>query len=108
MYAKIAALYVHAYCRETLKPRHENDKAHGTAMATTIANGEFMDVFDHKGGGTHKYIPTEKLNNDLGFPQGAGVFGYWLMGDGSYLLRTCDGPLCVWSGKEEDKAEHVP
>lgn len=98
MYAKIAATYLAAYCRETFtKDPH--------TMESHMANGEMMDVFDHKGHGSHKYIPADKLTNDLGMRQGAGVYGYWAMSDGSYLLLTCGGRLAFWSGKDTDKAE---
>jgi hypothetical protein len=107
MYAKTAALYIHSFCVVTWPPK-EGDKLSGTKRASTVANGDMIDVFDHKGGGTHKYIPTEKLNEDLGYRQGAGVFSYWQMADGSYLLRTCEGPLAYWSGNAEDKAERAP
>lgn len=99
-YAEIAANYIHGFCRTTWP----ND-AEPLNMGSTVANGSYIDVFDHKGGGSHKYIPADKLTEDLGETQGAGVFGYWLMGDDSYLLRTSKGPLAHWSGKIEDKAE---
>lgn len=104
--AALAADYIHAWCRqqwpEDKRLAHHKDSAQ---MASTVANGEMIDVFDHQGGGSHKYIPAAKLTEDLGEPQGAGVFGYWKMYDGSYLLRTCNGRLAHWSGKAEDKAE---
>lgn len=97
MYAKIAADYIHVWCRATFPERNEG-------MGSTMANGEMIDVFDHRGHGSHKYIPADKLTADLEEPVGAGVYGYWLMADGSYLLLTCKGPLAYWSGKAEDKA----
>lgn len=100
MYAKIAARYISAYCREVFK----EDKEDPSEMETHMANGELIDVFDHSGGGTHKYIPADRLTEELGMPKGAGVFGYWKMADNSYLLRTCPGRLACWSGKDEDKA----
>lgn len=96
MYANTAAEYIKAWCAATF-----NDAAR---MESTMANGGMIDAFDHVGGGSYKYIPVEKLNQDLGLPNGAGVFNYWKMKDGSYLLRTCEGPLAVWSGKAEDAA----
>lgn len=93
MYANTAAQYIKAWCAATF-----ND---ADRMESTMANGGMIDAFDHVGGGSHKYIPVEKLNEDLGLRQGAGVFNYWKMKDGSYLLRTCDGPLAVWYGGEE-------
>lgn len=100
MYAKIAATYIGAFCRETFEK--EPDR-----MQSTVANGSMIDVFDHKGYGTHKYIPADKLAQDLELPDEAGVYGYWLMGDGSYLLLTCPGLLAWWSGKDEDCAQWV-
>lgn len=102
--AQIAAMLVHAYCRQTWPEplRHQKDSAQ---MASTVLCGGFLDVFDFKSFGTHKYIPKDKLNADLGEPEGAGVFGYLRMHDDSYVLQTCDGRLATWSGKDEDKAE---
>lgn len=76
-------------------------------MESTVCNGGLIDVFDHTGYGTHKYIPADRLTAELGMPEGAGVYGFWGMKDGSYLLLTCRGPLAYWSGKAEDKAEWV-
>ena len=98
MYAKIAATYIAAFCAETFDKDPERMESH-------MANGEMIDVFDHKGGGTHKYIPADRLSEELGMPKGAGVFSYWHMADGSYLLRTCPGRLAYWSGKDDEKAE---
>lgn len=97
MYAEIAADYIHAYCRMAW-PKPLNHQTDSAQMASTVANGAMMDVFDHEGGGSHKYIPADKLTRDLGMPLGAGVFSYWKMKDGSYLLRTCDGRLGYWEG----------
>lgn len=97
MYAHIAALYVRAHCKQTFN--------NSDGMESTVVTGGFLDVFDFKSFGSHKYIPTEKLNEDLGLPQGGGVFGYIIMADGSYLLRTCGGRLAYWSGKKEDAAQ---
>jgi hypothetical protein len=96
--AKIAAEMLHAWART----KFEDLPAE---MASTIANGEIIDVFDHQGGGSHKYIPADRLTQDLGEPLGAGVYGYWKMYDDSYLLRTCDGRLAYWDGTSDGKAE---
>lgn len=98
MYAKIAATYIAAYCRETFNKNPASMESH-------MANGEMMDVFDHNGHGSHKYIPADKLTEDLCMPKGAGVYGYWAMADKSYLLLTCGGRLAYWSGQATDKAE---
>jgi hypothetical protein len=103
MYAKIAAIYITAYCRETFAAKMNPED-----MGSHVANGIMMDVFDHLGYGTHKYIPADRLTEDLGEKKGAGVFSYWKLRDGSYLLRTCRGRLAYWSGKVEDKAEWAP
>jgi hypothetical protein len=109
--ARIAAAYIHAYCRETFAEDAERVDLRSkepVKMASTVANGHMIDVFDHQGSGTHKYIPAERLTLDLGEPLGAGVFSYWKMYDGSYLLRTCDGRLAHWDGTDEGKAEWGP
>jgi len=95
MYAKIAAEYTNLFAIARF-----ND----VKLASTIFNGEYADVFDHVGYGSHKYIPADKLTEDLGEPSGSGVFGYWKMADGSYVLRTCRGKLAYWSGQPDDKA----
>lgn len=108
MKAKIAALLLHAYCRQTWpgdETKTEPGKAgNGANMASTVANSWF-EVFNHTSSGTHKYIPADKLTDDLEQPRGSGVYGYYKMADDSYVLLTCKGPLAVWSGKPEDKAE---
>ena len=103
--ARIVCLYVHSYCRQQWPEDEAEDYCKGTKMASTVMNSDFADVFDHKGYGSHKYIPADKLTPDLGESEGAGVFGYWKMYDNSYILRTCRGPLAYWSGKDEDAAE---
>lgn len=102
MYAKTAAVYLTLWCKAAWPddPKNEN-------MGSTMASGNLMDVFDHRGHCTHKYIPAKKLSEDLGEKEGSGVYGSFVMSDGSYLLLTCRGKLAYWSGKEEDKAEWV-
>lgn len=99
--ARIAVMYVGAYCRETFASDPDR-------MQSTVLNGDFADVFDHVDHGSHKYIPADRLSEQLGLRPGAGVYGYWRMHDGSYILRTCPGPLAIWSGRAEDPAEWVP
>ena len=101
--AQIVTLYVHAHCRQQWPTpmEHQTDSAQ---MASTVLNGGFADVFDFKGSGSHKYIPSDKLSQDLGEPLGAGVYGYLKMYDDSYVLMTCNGRLAHWSGKDEDIA----
>ena len=98
-YAQTAANYINAYCCM------EFPKEHRAGIASTLANGGAIDAFDHVGHGTHKYLPAERLTAELGEPQGAGVYGYWKMADGSYLLLTCRGPLAWWSGQDGDPAQ---
>jgi hypothetical protein len=64
MYAKIAARYISTYCAEVFLEDPVRMESH-------MANGEMIDVFDHYGGGSHKYIPADKLTEDLGQPKGA-------------------------------------
>lgn len=105
-YARVAASVLNAYCLAKFPDFSERHPTVGRAnMASTMANGEWIDAFDHQGGGSHKYIPADRLTEELGEPKGAGVYGYWLMKDGSKLLRTCRGPLAWWSGKPEDRAQ---
>lgn len=104
MLAQVAGIYVHAYCKVTFVA---GPKGPAETMASTVMVGSFLDVFDHKGWSTHKYIPADKLTQDLGEPKGAGVYGSVLMADGSHVLATCKGPLAYWSGKPEDKAEWI-
>lgn len=90
-YARTAAAHINAYCRMKWP-----DKL-GRSKASELANWDTIDAYDHEGGGSHKYIDADWLTEKLGMEKGAGVFGYWLMKDGSVLLRTCRGPL-AWVG----------
>ena len=101
MYARLAAMYIHSLCQAKWPGEGPTQ---GMNMGSTMTNGAWIDVFDHKGYGTHKYIPADKLTADLEEPEGGGVYGYWKMADDSYLLLTCRGRLACWSGKPEDKA----
>lgn len=94
--AQIAADYINGHCHLVYG---------NVAMASKVANGEMIDVFDHTGGGTHKYIPADRFTQELGEPEGAGVYGYWRMYDGSYLLRTCRGPLAWQDAPREGLAQ---
>jgi hypothetical protein len=106
-HAAVAAGHINAYC--TLKwPAGSNErypKNEAAGMASTLANGGVIDAYDHEGGGSHKYIPADRLTAELGEPEHGGVYGYWRMKDGSYLLLTCRGPLAWWTGKVEDRAK---
>lgn len=95
--ARIVTVLVHAYCRETWPDE-------GAGMASTVFDGSFADAFDIKEHGSYKYIPADKLTADLGEPQDAGVFGYCRLYDGSYVLKTCNGRLAHWTGKDTDAA----
>lgn len=95
-YARVAASVTNAWCVL---------KFDDVKMASTIFNGSYADAFDHTGYGTHKYIPADRLTRDLGEREGAGVYGFWHMKDGSYALLTCDGAMAWWSGKDEDAAQ---
>jgi hypothetical protein len=101
MYARLAAQLITAWCRATAPNTDKMPDRWGSLRIDDI----FSDVFDRMYRGTRKGIPAEKIDADLGEPVGEGVFGFWRMGDGSYLLLTCKGPLAFWSGKPEDKAE---
>lgn len=62
-------------------------------------------VLKYTDSGSHKYIPTEDLNEALGLRQGGGVFGYYKFEDGSYVLMTCSNGLAVWDGTAAGKPE---
>jgi len=96
-YAKVAAQYLTAWCRATYEV--EPDR-----MGSTMASGDMIDVFDHTGYVTHKYIPADYLTETLGELPGAGVYGAWRMKDCTYLLLTCRGELAYWSGEDGDHA----
>lgn len=100
--ARIAIIYVHAYCQQQWPGEGPTE---GRNMASTVLTGSFLDVFDHKGTGSHKYIPADRLTKELGLPEGAGVFGYVKMYDDSYILQTCGGALAYWSGKDDEPAK---
>jgi hypothetical protein len=69
---------------------------------------EWLDtIANTTGSGSHKYIPTDWLNDKLGLPQGAGVYGYVKFEDDSYLLRLCSlgkdkMSLAYWSGNKDE------
>lgn len=100
--AQLACELIHAWCEKKWPGDGPSD---GARMASTVFNLDVMDVFDHKSFGSYKYIPSERLTRDLGESAGAGIFNYVQLYDGSYVLKTCDGRLAWWSGKEEDRAE---
>lgn len=94
-YAQTAANLINTYCRVTF-----NDMA----MASGAVAGTMIDAFDVTDSGSHKYIPADRLSADLGAKPGSGVYGYWKMSDGSYVLQTCEGPLAWWDGQDDHKA----
>lgn len=67
-YAQIAAQYITAWCRATY--REDPDE-----MGSTICSGGTIYAFEHVGYVTHKYIPADRLTEELGMPKGAGVYG---------------------------------
>ena len=97
MYAKIASKYMQTFCQATFKDPER--------MESTMFQGGMLDCFDIIDTGSHKYIPAERLNEELGLPQGGGVYNYVKFSDNSYLLLTCEGKTAYWSGKENEKAE---
>lgn len=97
MYAETAAKMISAFCQITFLDNPEG-------MESIMTEGTMFDAFDYKTYGSHKYIPADRLSADLGLEPGAGVYGYWLMRDDSYLLKTTKGRLALWSGKPDDKA----
>ncbi len=99
-YAEVAADQMNAFCAM----QWPEDR--GAGMASTWANGCNIDAYDHEGGGSHKYIDAKKFTQDLKQPEGAGVFSYWRMKDGSLLLRTCAGPL-AWVPAYKEGEERV-
>lgn len=72
-------------------------------MGSTWANGSWIDAFHHNGYGSHKYIDADRWTQDLGMRVGAGVYGFWAMKDGSYLLLTCKGP-CAYADSHDAAA----
>lgn len=92
MKAMTAAQLIMGYC-QALWP----DNA--IRMSTAAAPMMVDHVMETIGGGSHKYIPTKELNQFLGLPEGAGVFGYTKFNDHSCLLYTCDNGLAVWDSQ---------
>jgi hypothetical protein len=64
-------------------------------MSRVMFTGEFAAAFKLAGHGSHKYIPTDAWDAELGLPAGAGIYGYTRMEDGSYILETCRNGLAV-------------
>ena len=108
MKARLAAIIVLEHCKTVWPDDWLGMAKHDFEM---LAAGEIFDITDS---GTHKYIPTERLNTELGLPQGGGVYGYhkfrdrkrmnaegkWedVPGSGGYVLVTCSHGLAVWEG----------
>lgn len=92
--AQQAAAQINAYCRLKWPDDREAN------MASTWAQGAVIDAYDHLGHGSHKYIPSARYTADLNEREGAGVYGYWIMADQSYLLLTCRGPLAYADTKD--------
>ena len=97
-YAATAAQLITALCRAYYTNNPD-------AMGSSMANGSIINAFDHSGYASHKYIPADRLSQDLGERPGAGVYGFWQMKDKSCLLVTCRGDLAWWSGDIADKAQ---
>jgi hypothetical protein len=98
MQAKSAALMIMEVCKNRF-PKDSMGMEH-------YQLDSMASCFNIVNSGTHKYIPTEQLNADLGIPNGAGVFAYYKFKDGSYILMTCNHGLCVWDGST-NPAEHL-
>lgn len=67
-------------------------------MAATQVDVSAMSFADFIDSGSHKYIPAERLTEELGMVKGSGVYGYLKFSDGSYILKCCDGRLAHWDG----------
>lgn len=98
MLANQFAQLVIAYCAHNFPKDSLGMEKH---QANSLAGSRLIDCTC----GTHKYVPKEKLNADLGLKDGEGVYGYARFQDGSYCLMTCMNGIAVWSGNVEDKAE---
>ena len=90
MYAEAAVRMISAYANSI------------GCWATTVFNGDQLDCFDISETGSHKHIPVDSLDGQLGLPKGAGVYGYVKFADNSYALTLCGGRLAYWTGKDED------
>lgn len=87
--AKMAAEFVKAM---SLMKFPDNPKGMSKFVADWLTFAEISDS------GSHKYIPEKKLNEELGLPEGAGVYGYIQFADHSYLLLTCRDGIANWDG----------
>ena len=105
-YARVAAGQINAYCALKFPQKPEDKRKMGSGMASTWTNGSVIDSYDHTGYGTHKYIAADEFTRQLGEPEGAGVYAYWGMKDGSLLLLTCRGPL-AWAPPYVDGVERI-
>ena len=90
MKAKIAAMAAYAIAKEKWP---DDAKGMSTMMMSMIANLADCSY------GTHNYIPQDKLNQELGLPNGAGVFAYYKFDDDSYVLLTCNDGLAIWKNQ---------
>lgn len=90
--ARFFGMHVVAYC-QIVWP---NDPG----MAKSQVDVSAMSFADFIESGSHKYIPADRLTEELGMRKGSGVFGYLKFSDGSYLLKCCNGLLASWAGDE--------
>jgi hypothetical protein len=98
MYARAAAYYIRALSKTMF---NEPDRMEGH-----VPSFETLDCFDITDTGSHKYIPADRLSEQLGLPAGGGVYSYVRFSDNSVLLKTCPGRVAYWSGKTEDAPEY--
>lgn len=89
--AQMAAEFVKAMC---LMKFPEDAKG----MSKLVV--DWLTFANIKDSGSHKYVPKDRLNAELGLPEGAGVFGYVMFEDNSYILKTCRDGIAHWDGGE--------
>lgn len=63
---------------------------------------DYLTFADIKDSGSHKYIPADDLSAKLGQPADAGVYGYVMFQDGSYILLTCHAGIAWWDGGDAE------
>lgn len=93
--ARMAAQFVKHYAEATFP-----DDAKGMSKHVM----DYLTFADIKDRGSHKYIPTERLNAQLGLPDGSGVYGYLKFADNSYILLTCYAGIAHWDGADTTPA----
>lgn len=92
-------MHVVAYC-QAVWPNDNSVFAHQASLSAL----SFATITSS---GSHKYIPADRLSEELGLRQGRGIYGFLEFEDDSILLLCSDGRIAHWDADEESKPEFI-